>query len=594
MPQEYLFSNLGACFAPAQNISPIGRRGQWRSVSYRAGDISGTMLSCLGGGDAPDVTFDPQLTGWYKIYVCLPTFTGLETQLKLTCDSDVWRLTPLHGSGLAPTRVEESFWRYAKMDGQQVTLSRTHITPILGVPSALAWLRFVAMTEEEVAALLARRADPTHRNLYATDDIHNQLFYGGIMDSNRRWNIVTQPFEDTDVEWLSLEEITLFVSGQCATEDPTDFNFHRAGDLYLQQQRDNFNSLEVLSHLVAEGHAKDLKMSLSLRMGAWGIGYPFDQCYFDFPDYLANPQWRCVMRDGVPAAAWSYAYDEVQQYMLRALVNLAKCGCDAVTLIAHRGIPYVLYEPPVAEAFRAAYGEDPFDLPLDEPRLNALHCDIMTGFFRKLRAALDEACPDRHVQVHLRSLYTVYDNKYVGLDCETLAAEGLVDAFINYPSRYREVLSPACFKPDGRIDLEAYSRHVYDPDLYPYVHDGGDTAIPNSRGEAVGYVDLKTMVDEWMDLERRYGTKIYIDIMPRVMEPGELRRRALELYDCGAQRLALWDTYGRIPCKAMWATARDLGHREALAAPFTKPYRLFFLKELAGNDVSRYLPIWGG
>ena len=90
-------------------------------------------------------------------------------------------------------------------------------------------------------------------------------------------------------------------------------------------------------------------MSVSIRMGAWGLTYPFDQYYFDCDFMQENPEWRTYDRNGDEIAAMSYAYPEVRKFMVDELVNMARSGCDAVTLIWHRGIPYVLFEKPVAD-----------------------------------------------------------------------------------------------------------------------------------------------------------------------------------------------------------------------------------------------------
>ena len=596
MAKEILFSDLGSCFGPQTGISHKGVKDKWRSIPYRTGQIRGTMLSSLAEGAPEDLCFDPGLTGWYRIYVCLPAFPDQEVHLKLSSDESFFKLGALDKGGLTFTRLEESFWRYAKMDGQQVILSKAAISPKWPRTSILSWLRFVPMTDDEVARLLSNRARQDTKNLYVTDDMHNKLFENDPRAPGF-WDCVVLPYEDSDAEWLSLEHITAFISGSCPDGCSDTFAFPRGGDRNVQEQRYLYDSYAILGDLVQRGHRRGLKMSLALRMGAWGIGFPFDQCYFDYDFFLENPQWRCVMRDGVPAAAFSYAYPEVRQHVTDILVKLAATGCDAVTLIAHRGIPYVLFEEPVARLFREEYGEDPYDLPLDDPRLNAIHCRIMTDFFRQVRAALDEANPGRHVQLHLRALHSTYDNRYIGLDCEALAAQGLVDAIITYPNRYRELYPQGCILPNGRIDMEVYRQYVNDPNVQPFLHQGDlscFTPVPDSRGIPQGPSSAAENTKQWMALEEAYGVPIYIDIMPRIMPPEELRRRALELYDAGAKRLALWDTYGRVIPKGMWTTARRLGHKEELRRGFDPEVRSFVLQELAGNNISRYLPIWGG
>lgn len=596
MAKEMLFSDMGGCFGPKTGISPFGRKDKWRQLPYRTGTVSGTMLSSLNEGAPETLSFEPQLEGWYKIYVCVPTFPNLEVHLKLSADESFFKICPLRQEGLTFTQVEESFWRYAKMDGQAVILSKDAISPNCQKTSILTWLRFVPMTQEEVERVLEDRCRQDTKCLYVTDDIHNKLFEGNI-DSPDFWGHTVIAYEDSDAQWLSMERITSFVSGSCPDGDVENQAFLRPGDRGLQQQRDAFHSPAVMKELVRMGQQRGLKMSVSLRMGAWGIGFPFDQCYFDYDPYLENPHLRCVMRDGVPAAALSYAFEEVQQWVIDMLLEMAQSGCDAVTLIAHRGIPYVLYEEPVARRFREVYGEDPYDLPLDDPRLNGIHCQIMTEFFRKVRKALDAAYPDRHVQVHLRGLFSIYDSQYVGLDVRTLAKEGLLDAIISYPNRYREVYGEGCVKADGRIDMERYKAYVNDPHSKPYIHNGDAAFFPpasDSRGVLQGPVSVAQQVEQWMALEKMYNVPVYIDILPRVMPPEELRQRALELYEAGAERFALWDTFGRVTVKGMWSVARKLGHRKELEAGFDPEYRLFRLQELAGNDISRYLPVWGG
>ena len=594
MKHEILFSNLGECFSPAENISEHGDKDVWRVIPYRTGDIRGTLLSSLREGTPRDVVFNPHLTGWYRIYVCLPAFSGQVLKLKLSGDEGFFRLSPLRqGRAMA---FEESFWRFAKMDGQSVVLSKSNQS---GKPSAalLAWLRFVEMTDAEVAELSAERARRDTRRLYVTDDIHNHLCEGDPSVPGF-WDTVLLPYEDSDAEWLSLEQVDLFTSGHVPGGDLAAHAFERSCDRCLQTHRRLFDSSAVLTDLVRRGHARGLKMSLSLRMGAWGIGFPYDQCYFDYDFFTAHPEWRCVMRDGVPAPAFSYAFPEVQDLIVGKLRDMALSGCDAVTLIAHRGVPYVLFEEPVRARFRALYGEDPVDLPLDDPRLNALHCDIMAEFFRKARKAIDEAVPDRRVQIHLRTLYSVYDTKYVGLDARSLAAEGLIDAIICYPRRYRELLGPGCLRPDGRIDMDGYRKFVYAPDTSTFMlYDGGGKEFdpfPDSRGVPQGPTSLAERIGEWMAIERDTGAKVYIDIMPRIVPPDELRAQALAHYDAGATRLALWDCCIRVNVAGMWSVGRRLGHEEWLRRDGKAEWRVFRVHELAGRDISRYDPFWGG
>jgi len=112
-----------------------------------------------------------------------------------------------------------------------------------------------------------------------------------------------------------------------------------------------------------------------------------------------------------------------------------------------------------------------------------------------------------------------------------------------------------------------------------------------------GPKDQAERVGQFMALEKLYGVKVYIDIMPRWMPATEYRDRAMELYNAGCNGISLWDTYGRVPVRAEWSMLRRLGHKDELASygsgegEFYSRHRIV---NIGGKDVSRYLPIWGG
>ena len=596
MRGELLVSDLRTAFGPAEAVNTVGDIHHWRSVSYRSGQIRGNMLSALGDCFPEDVSFDPALTGWYRIYVGLPTLAEMEVWLRLSDDSGIFRLMPMNGQCLSITRVEEVLWRCCDMTGQKIFLTRSGMQPAKVRHSMLAWLRFVPMDEEEVKAHLAERNRKDTKRIYATDDIHNRLLRDDL-SGRKTWDSVIVPYEDSDVEWLSLEDVACFTGGSVPTDTPEAYAFKRDGDRNAQHQSAQFNSVAVLKELVQKGKAKGLSMSVSLRMGAWTMGFPFDQCYFDNPFFFQNQHLQCVDRDGTVIPSLSYAFEEVQQYMIDRLVTLAGTGSDAVTLIAHRGGPYLLFEEPVVKKFTEKYGEVPHTRPLDDPELMDVRCGIMTDFFIKLRAALDCAFPNRRVQIHLRALVSVYDTKYFGIDCVELAERGLVDAIISYPQRFRETISDTFFH-DGRICLKEYADYFYNTHGSAYYHENDTDLVSESVLDSAGIprtpASLRACVQEWMELERSYSVKIYLEIMPRIMGPERMRNRALELYECGAGRFGLWDTYDRVACAGMWAVAGKLGHKDELIKMDSPYYRVYRIHEIAGMNISRNHPSWGG
>lgn len=574
--REFCYCDMERVFAPDVCIDRTGARDCWRAVPYEDTEGEGVMLAAVGNAFPPDLSFDPQLTGWYKIYVKTPAFFNARLCIKLSRDRAYRRIFRTKGSDV---HMEESFWKCADMTGQSIEITRrlsgddTH--------SYLAGLRFVAMSEEEIRAY--RAEDARHKRLYMTDDIHNLLFRG-MIDEQDDWYGVLTPYEHTDTEWISIEQIKLFTQGDC----PDRFAFLRKGDELVQRSLSKWNMDRILGDLVQEGQRQGFRISLSLRMAAWGMTYPWDHCYFDVPFYQKNPQWRCVDRDGAEVSAMSYAYREVQDFMIDEFVNMAKSGCDAVVPIFHRGLPWFLFEQPIREEFARRYAEDCRLLPQGEPRLNGLYCEIMTGFMRRLRAALDAATGKNRTAIHVRVHHTLPDCRYVGLDVEQWCREGLVDTVIPYPVSMREKYGEKSF--DGeRLDVEAHAAYLNGSSEFPTDYRGDyeftvmEDAAPQTQSERV---------KEWMALTERYGVKVYFDMMPRLMGAEEYVKRARELYEAGVENLALWDSYYRSEHLGQWGTAAQLGHKECLAE--SKEYRRIRILRIADMAVRRFKPSWGG
>jgi len=97
---------------------------------------------------------------------------------------------------------------------------------------------------------------------------------------------------------------------------------------------------EMLKALVDYGHSQVLKMCSSRRMGSWDKEFPHDQMLFVTKFVKEHPEFRCVDRDGTVLTAMSYAFPEVQDYVIEQFLEMAKLGFDAVEPIYTRGVPY--------------------------------------------------------------------------------------------------------------------------------------------------------------------------------------------------------------------------------------------------------------
>jgi len=466
-------------------------------------------------------------------------------------------------------------------------------------------IRFVPMTEEEAAALQADEARRDTKRIYATDDMHNRYCAPLFGDDIKEWHPLVDQYVGSDVEWIAMEQVRTFITGYLPGGDPDRFLFQRACDKRVQEQFDREKNDRILKEMTAYSKKKGFKTCLSLRMGAWGMVYPYDQYYFEVPFCRENPHLHCLDRNGNDMNAMSYAFPEVQDFMIGELVNMAKMGPDAVSLIATRGLPYVLFEKPVADRFYEKYGEYPYELPVDEPRLNGIHCEIMLEFMRRVRRSLDEAAGKGRVKIHMFVMASPFDNKMIGLNVEAMMAEGLLDAVVVDSCRFREILPPSVFRETGdrwRIDLTKYEDYVWHQKSQAAVREYFQKEnyrgpYENYNGEICGPRDAKEWMDQWNGLEKKYGASVYFNLMPRILPNEEFQRRAAELYGLGAERLCLWDSYLRADYPEMWQTiAKKLGHKDELfEMDLTDPYRRSYqLKKLDGKDFTRYHPNWGG
>lgn len=593
--KELLVTDLKNAFTPKENLTFTGEKDKWRVAEYITPEFSGSLLASLSNSHPGDITFSPGLTGWYKIYLQLVTLEECSLFIKLSSSRCFDYVSPSEWDGSGRT-IQEFMWCMADMTGESVVVTMRKAA--VNQMTFFSGLRFVPMTDEEVRALQADDARTDTKNLYCTNDMHNVLYCTNVEEPND-WLSTVLPLRHSDTEWIGFEELRGFMSGRCPV-DPEKFAFIRDGDYMVEKQLRTEDYDRVLKTVTDACHENGIKASVSIRMGAWGLEFPYNKCYFDCIFNEEHPELRCVARDGTRISRLSYAFRETRDYIISTLVRAARCGCDAVMLIAHRGPVFLLYEKPVAELFFERYGEWPYAYPLDDPRLNSVHCEFMTRFFRELRQALDLAYGKDKIEIHLRGLFSLADNKSVGLDCEALAKEGLINRLIAYPQRQAEMLSPEVWADEARTRIDpdkyresmqhrrSYIAHYNDFDFKePFVGSGGRTLGPKTQ---------KERCQEFVDFERRTGVAFYMDILPRIMPTDTLRKRVQELYDMGITRLSPWDTYQRVWNTPMWNALRRFGRRDKIGQPteFEQGGWLYRILEIDGMEVGYYDPMIGG
>jgi len=294
-----------------------------------------------------------------------------------------------------------------------------------------------------VAERIAPPAGP--RRLILNDDGHGG-FYGGTLNSDealRRW---PQAYRGTHL-WIYQWGVMLGtkvnypsqVAELCGEGAGKALEQVREGDrrlyeLLVRLRREGVDTLAC----VAQGcHEAGLLCYATIRMNPCyhlkSAGWP-DESMARF--YNSRFWWEhldcrvCLKREteGPKAyAALSYAFPEVRARWLAIIREVLQRDVDGVDLDFLRHPPFFGYDKPLTTAFAKRYGADPRKLPDDDPRWLDLRCEIMTGFLRDVRRAVDEAGKQKGRPLGISARIDQRYGKQLGLDVGRWMREGLVD-----------------------------------------------------------------------------------------------------------------------------------------------------------------------
>ncbi len=532
--------------------------GCWYTLPYEtAGGIHGVMVGMTEQSRPPDLRLPLPVSGWHAIYLGLyrggiepgQPFSdpfGLDVRLAGEPRAELVRPSVVDGARMNASipgsggAIEEMFWKAGDLADEELVIA----CPGVEAPSAaqLAFVRLVPMSAEEVAEYTGAGSDPATKLIIAQLDGHSgSSFFDGARTVDDLLSIYA-PLADSDVGTLFLGTggtgagSTFYPSavGTPYGEGEEAFVSERAARTVRSLRGFLEGGIDPVRVRVDFVQAMGIDVFLGFRMGTMA-GPPPDYTH-SVPFWREHPELRCRDSDGRTVARLSMAYPEVRRFYVDLLLELAAYGVEGVQLIYTRRAPFVLYEPPVIEAFRAEHGVDPRELrggvdhrggdpqwQLEyghDERLMDLWAGYVTTFMRELREALDASGAGRRVRV-AANVWPDHDtNRASGLDLRTWAREGLVD-----------ILAPAAGDSQhGSLEL-AYMRGVVE---------GTDC-------------------------------RFYPDLYPRNMAAGDYLRRAAEAYAGGAAGLSLWDCDRRIITRSQWNTIRRLGHRDDLQRLAAEP-----------------------
>jgi len=590
-----LFSDFRRAL-PADALSRQLSAGQWELADYTATHGAGTMLLCRGKALPPPVTIRPCLTGWHRIHVCLTTsgYPSPMLTLKLTRDMGASFFcrsepNPKYYTWNQFSMAEEYDWECADMTGQEITVEKLHDDA--GAVLGLLWLRFEPMDDEEVAAYLADRDDPKNRTLHLHCDGD---WLGKVREITPDvYSSLVQAVMHSDAGLVSAEVYPLMQNYAFVREA-----VRRDAATLLDRRLQVFPEVvkrapELYGYLTEQCHAHGRRVYAAVRHCLSKCALPWDYAaisHLDFAD--EHPELYCVDRDGEPFATISYAYPEAQAYLVQEILKVLPYGFDGVTLFFHRGV-MTAFERPVLERCAELFpGTDARTLPLDDPRLVQVHCELMTAFVRSVRAALDDFSRSHRggerLGLAIVGGYTIDDNLRYGVDVERWTDEGLITEVVVGNMRVYEDSDAFVDAATGLVDLDKYREVKHSRLVAPVLRRYDGSAALMIEG-----------MPRYLALSRRTGLPVFFEVPWECScAPEEFRNYALQLYGAGAERLSLWDAFHtRVMNRAEWNVVSRLGHRAELPSmPADRDGYGVTVRILSVNGVSiaSYESAWRG
>lgn len=409
---------------PVEALSRAGELGKWSLADYATDEFSGVMLDAPRNRPAADVELELGLEGWYAVYVWVmggdsalpanqPDFDCVYSAsdgpaLKLNGDRDyTYRFKTLSHDLMFWPGIEACFWRYADL-----TRQRLHIRH-QGHTVHLAAIQCIPLSPAEVEALQADCNDRRNKRL-----------------------IVKTDFEGPSTEHLRFIEYVRH-------GDLRGWIIDAVLDWHPRQEQ----ALGEIGSLLAR--ELDIDWFITTRI-IWSsfCGPLTSNKTMDF--YNENPQWHCRDRDGTDTFQMSFAFPQVQEYVLDVLRRRAALNPNGIGVEFNRDPGLVLFEQPVVDAVRQRTGKDARALRDDDPDLLAVRAEFITQFMRDLRKQADPS-----LKVVALTLGTEAANRLYSLDVPRWIREGLVDVLCPYPwSEYPDRMLAQGFKP---VDVRYYA-----------------------------------------------------------------------------------------------------------------------------------------
>lgn len=571
-----VYSNLEEIAVNKEMIKPETTTDYWQSMEYETAEIKGKLL--LAGeltNPKEELVLSTKLKGWYKIYIAFLdiSFAGSRIYIRLSDDPAFYSVRTSRvkkpNQWASYEYIEEVCWRYADLSENDIIIKKPNLSEKFS--TGIAWIRCVAMTQEEIEAYKHDRKETGYKqgHVHYDEDSNVDEQAETVEDTLVKFACL----KDTDVKMCSVEFIASYDNIDTTMVTPVSVGdvAYAAGNkkVYSKKHEVHKARIELL-------HGYGIKAYAAYRMSIANFQTP-SKCLMQLNFVRKHPEFYCRTREGNIVKVCSYAYREVQDYVIAAFKDALSYGFDGISLIYQRGI-HIGFETPVLDAFHKRYPEiDAQRLPVTDKRLNGIWREIMTDFMKRLTKELDEFA-GRHIPVNIITDYSPQTSYHYGLDIEEWSRLGIIDSICQDNMETFEELE-GCMKEDDTIDMDKYKEKI------------AVRAIVRRR---FGNNLEKTVegAKSYLEIAKKYGVEFFGGMPGTTARLEEIIQFRNALRDVGVTNFSVFNF-----CHFAWDLPAchilsQMCHEEIRVEDW-KPgfYRVFSLDE---SNIGTYNPNWRG
>jgi hypothetical protein len=438
---------------PASALASDAAHHKWRVIPYESERLKGTLILAGNETEAPTVRLPLGVRGWHAVSIgawrlkdwyqeggpseLLVRLSGEPTFSILRLPTRPPPADPVDGwhDWTGGEELSECFWQIVEMSGRDLEFGQTGWTETDRDGAELrrcamanaAYVKLIPLTEAEVDVVAKDRATPARKPLYAHNDV--MMTHTNSPEELRRH---FAPFADSDftrIYWEgAMGDLAYYFQTRNRTpEAPGRDDFLHASarqeaECWRRWRLSGDDPLQIAADATREA---GLEFHVCHRLGGFRLPPIHDSWDHGDSFFKAHPEWHGRDREGRPTPRLSFAFPEVRAHVIETFAEMTAYGIDGTCLLYNRRHPLVEYEEPVVDGFRQQHGEDPRNLPADDPLWLQYRAGMLTTFTRELKEALG-------LPITAIAMSSEKENLANGLDPQAWVVAGLVDTLVPY------------------------------------------------------------------------------------------------------------------------------------------------------------------